>query len=900
MIFFQKKLIQKVFLLYTFSFFIIFYLGYMFIASSLHKSLIWSADAFTNDYPVFIYFHYFFQSVVHSIFSNHSLNFIQWDHAIGYGSDVHTVLNAWMFDPFMWLAYWVNPKKAEMAFNFIISIKIYLIGAAFCIYGLFKRYSFISIVTGGLFAAFSIPVVVGMKQPFFLNAFYIFPILMIGVEKLWVKKFSILYVLVLAFFFINSYYFTYMALAFIAIYCFVRFIVEDRNTGIKGFIKLFSRYFFPTIIALGLSAFAYLPIVSNVLQTHRVSSYMQINLFYGIKQALYTLFGFITFYDNGNDTIWGFSPIALIFILFFIFYRGKGFFTERIVLLVLTVGMFLPLFGKMMNGFSYSSNRWIFIYLFCLTNLIMGLLPEFLECKKSMINKIFVGICAYLLLFLLAYKLHFYSHPFTKMFILSIAFVFISFILIFGNQICRHFIFNYTNSRYPIIFTCIILSLLWGLSFTMNPRFAPYMIENVDNGSAYNLMHNSAGESIIFNASDRNTFRYDSNRDKKILNSSWAFNRGIGGFNFYAVSYNDHIDQFNKSVGLNCLDFYDMYNGLDARSELLHVMGAKYFITSDSNMKPFGYDKLVKKENIGNRNYMLYESKFPVCLGYKYQWAISDKQFDELSPDKQEQVMLHAISLNPDFANADLTDFPLADNEINYEIGKMQNAELVNRHTIKLLKPNSSFELVFPEINQAEVSLILKTRANFITNNINFDGMQDDKILKTNHNNMDTMQGSLSGGKTKWLINMGFLQEPINRIRITSANPIEFDLRDLRVIRKTPEQLDSDLNALRPLDTPVTITTNRVKAEVTNSKSEFVFFSIPFSKGWKGFLDGNPCNILLADKAFMAIKVPEGKHEIQLCYDNPYTQMGIYISVFSVIIFIGYVVLEKKSLRNVS
>ena len=59
-----------------------------------------------------------------------------------------------------------------------------------------------------------------------------------------------------------------------------------------------------------------------------------------------------------------------------------------------------------------------------------------------------------------------------------------------------------------------------------------------------------------------------------------------------------------------------------------------------------------------------------------------------------------------------------------------------------------------------------------------------------------------------------------------------------------------------------------------------VFFSVPYSRGWTAFLDGEKTEVLRADFGLMAVVVPEGVHHISFRYEPYGFRLAVLCSVF--------------------
>ncbi|MCR5798452.1 MAG: YfhO family protein [Lachnospiraceae bacterium] len=90
-----------------------------------------------------------------------------------------------------------------------------------------------------------------------------------------------------------------------------------------------------------------------------------------------------------------------------------------------------------------------------------------------------------------------------------------------------------------------------------------------------------------------------------------------------------------------------------------------------------------------------------------------------------------------------------------------------------------------------------------------------------------------------------------------------------------------------------------IKGSVSNpEKDGLLFLSVPYDKGWKARIDGAPAEIEpILDDTYMAVRMPEaGQHEIELEFDACGAKAGIILSMIGV--FITIIVIKKEKRRN--
>ncbi|GHU54346.1 hypothetical protein FACS1894132_08840 [Clostridia bacterium] len=95
--------------------------------------------------------------------------------------------------------------------------------------------------------------------------------------------------------------------------------------------------------------------------------------------------------------------------------------------------------------------------------------------------------------------------------------------------------------------------------------------------------------------------------------------------------------------------------------------------------------------------------------------------------------------------------------------------------------------------------------------------------------------------------------------------------------------------------------TNGFTATINLDKSRLVFFSIPYSNGWKATVNGKPAEVEKVDAGLMAVKVPQGETIIRFHYTTPGLEDGILVSFGGLILFLIFMFPTfKKKISGIS
>ena len=92
----------------------------------------------------------------------------------------------------------------------------------------------------------------------------------------------------------------------------------------------------------------------------------------------------------------------------------------------------------------------------------------------------------------------------------------------------------------------------------------------------------------------------------------------------------------------------------------------------------------------------------------------------------------------------------------------------------------------------------------------------------------------------------------------------------------------------------VRVNGKQISAAVDIPESRILQIAVPYSIGWHCHIDGKKTDVLRSDGLYMAVVVPEGRHEIVLRYSTPYLRAGLIISLLTLFVLLGVCGWNKK------
>ncbi len=856
---------------YTLLFLFLFSICHLYYYIKFDKSFIWHWDGIEQQYTNYVYIGKWLRQFLHNIVIDHSFIPPMFDMSIGYGSDIFISLGQHLLDPFNWSsALFYN--NSELGFCFIVFSKIYLSGIAFGCLCLYKQNNYFSSLIGTLIYTFSGSMFIAFKQMPFICIFYLFPIIIIGFDKIWNNKRPYLYIVFLFISLLHSWYFTYMFLIMLVIF----FIVLSFTTkaSLKETCIRLIKYILFSGIGGGMALGIILPSIMNIVHTDRMALSYEIPFHYSKDFISSFLQGMLTSKDIGNDTVIGISIICIIAIALLIVKRNSK--SLLISFLLFTAAIPFPLFGYIFNGFSYPTTRWLYIY---------PILLSYITVKEYDKLKSITPFCSALISLLIAVYglvLHVIFKNTDRNLYTMLLFMFVC--------IQIYLILSYTKKHKDFItniftLSITIISIVLMSYFRYDPDHYNFTNENIDKNSAYSEVTESGAKSLIPYESIGTTARYESYGLGRTRNSSMLL--GLGGYDFYNSLYNNDIDKFHNSIALVTDPWAFGYNNLDKRSELEYLFGTKYCITKSNlvSCHPFGYNNQISQTPYKEAAAYLFENEYPTSILHFFKESAPYSEYASLSPyDRQQLILKKCIIDNADGSNYSKSDV-LYDDKIDYDIITDQN----------------NLSIHFSEQQDCEMYIYLKNlhSENGVPNRfrINVSGFYEGQSVPNLVDSVEicSPKSQYYGGKTDFLLCLGYTENPIDEIYLSYNNDGTFLYDDLVIYSKPKHELIESIESLACISADTKLSLNKLDFTVNSPDDGYIFIAIPYcNNGWKASIDGAATDIFRADDAFMAVKCPSGKHNLVLTYITPYYYSGLALFALFLIIFISMIILGEK------
>ena len=324
---------------------------------------------------------------------------MMWDMSLGYGADILSTLNYYAIgDPLNLLYGFVSPKNTETMYDFMILLRMYLAGITFIMYARKMKKRSYGTVIGALVYVFSgFCFRLGLRHPFFINPMIYFPLLCLGIEKIYQRERPYVFIFAVCVSAMSNYYFLYMLTIFAVIYAWIRFYKYTEENKIKNFFLTILKFGIYYTLGIAMAAVILLPSVIGFLGNGRYGNGVDWKSLIVYPGKYYLLFieNFIGYGNMGSNTNAGYLPIVGIVVLFTLFSQRMKHKKYRATFIASIIALILPIFGYAFNGFSYANNRWAFALSFIVALLTAEMYQRLFVMSKRQQIGIGAGIIIY-------------------------------------------------------------------------------------------------------------------------------------------------------------------------------------------------------------------------------------------------------------------------------------------------------------------------------------------------------------------------------------------------------------------------------------------------------------------------------------------------------------------------
>lgn len=852
------------------------------------KSFVWGAgveDGLSQHFSALAYYGEALREFFRNLLAGHP-KLVMWDMSLGYGADILSTLNYYAIgDPLNLLYGFVSSKNTETMYNFMIVLRMYLAGITFIMYARKMKKRSYGTVIGALVYVFSgFCFRLGLRHPFFINPMIYFPLLCLGIEKIYQRERPYVFIFAVCVSAMSNYYFLYMLTIFAVIYAWIRFYKYTEENKMKNFFLTILKFGIYYTLGIAMAAVILLPSVIGFLGNGRYGKGADWKSLIVYPGKYYLLFieNFIGYGNMGSNTNAGYLPIVGIVVLFTLFSQRMKHKKYRAAFIASIIALILPIFGYAFNGFSYANNRWAFALSFIVALLTAEMYPRLFVMSKRQQIGIGAGIIIYTV-FCIIVNASGEEILKNKGIMAACGLIAVFYILLLIFQRLGYD----TQKRIVRVSMAILLLISVGVHgyYRFDPKGYAYTQEFMDQGQAYRTLKED-NIRMLSKVNDPSVYRVHAEgyryKNYGLINH---LNTISGYYSITAKCVTDTIKGYD-TLGMQ---YADKYKGVDQRLGLLSLAGVKYITVAHNSQVakdvssmgdvPYGVEKLRKKGNI-----TLYKNKYALPFAYAYDSYMTEQQYEQLNGIGKEQAMLAQIILN---------QHP-ADKEIQHnEQRNGPDIQTISLPETRISSPKGKkyADITVPVEKDKETYLYFK--------NLVYHGKKngDDKFILTGRKgtkgilvtqndvqqkiHIQSIFNPYYFGRKDYIVKINHqTSKAKEKVRLNFLSPGEYEFDDISLITVPKKDVLARLkerkeNSMKQIQ----YEGNHFRGVYHAKKDQILCVTIPYSKGWKATVNGNRTKIYKANGMFMGIIMKKGTQSVKLDYETPGLKIGAWISL---------------------
>ena len=745
----------------------------------------------------------------------------------------------YMFNPTNLLCIFSTSENILEYYTFIILLRIGLSGFTMCKY---LKYKFKN-QSNLRYIIFSISyALMAYNVYYFFNYMYfdtvvLFPIVVLGLDKLIYERKNRLYIISLTLSIISNFYIGYMVCIFSLLYFIYNIVIYklDKNI-IKDFIisSLLSGFMCMIII---------IPEASELLKgkallyTSNKTEYFKFNM-----NFLNIFYKFLPGSTSNYDLEYGMVNIYVsLFVIILVikyFFNKKISKKERITTLIFILFFLLSISFNLLD-FAWQlfqkpiwyPNRYIFTFSFFLITIAMKEITNI--TYKTNIKENLIIIISFILLTLysiISLKIHNDN--------LKIISYILGIILILQYT----FFLNNKNAKY-------LLVMLFFIEVTTNAIFTLKIMGKTTTMTQYKTNEEINEKAVKhikeIENKDNNFYRMELSTSTVHNSPSLLNYNGINHFNSVKNAKTlNFLNKFNYQVTDDTSVEFNNYNPY-----LTSLLGIKYINGSKDEMY---------YENVYNENPYMYLNKDALSLGY----MIYNKEFKESNSSYQNTENLINSMLNTDIKRYKVID---NFNGEDTEIKEIDNKKyVISKTSIKIEMEDKASNSMF---------LIPSRNISFVANYSIFINDEEikDAVIK----------------QSPIFINKGDTYKIIIKSNLSKT-----ELNSLKWYQIDYDKYIETINELKKNEFNITKYNkdNHIEGNIdVNNDKNVLLLTIPYDKGWNIYVDDNKVNYDICFDSFICLDLDKGKHNIKMNYVPSGFIVGLIISSLAFIVTIIYI-----------
>lgn len=778
---------------------------------------------------------------------------LQYSFDVGLGNNFLSLWSYYLSSPFNLIIMLCAKSNLPIAMSVIITIKIILGSLCFAYYLMHSLRMEENRKNGGvivfsLFYAFSSYVVGYYWNLMWLDCVFILPIIILGMEKMFEKKDSRMYVLALLYAFVCNYYISFMICLFLVLWFFTFHFSNVKDFFVKGL-----TFAVNSLTGAALSAVVLIPAYKGIMTTASAEFSLPEWKFYGsfadtLKSHLFCSEVMTNqVMDSGTNLFCGVFTILLVFMFFFV----KDIALEKKIKYALLVVLLAISFNDeklnyIWHGFHNQygiPNRFAFLYIFILLTMAYEV-----YLKRDKI-KFWMVIPSYLISMLFVVYCYYNADVVyeTKVYIMTGA-VLTGYLVLFALH-CALPKWKWIG-RYALVVVAIVEMAVNGLNgFKQVGSSDP--VYYYGDTETFDTLIDRVEEN------DDSLCRSDILAPILVDEATWYNLKSVGIFG--STVRGELVDIMGKLGFYTGANEYLYYGATPVTNALF---GVKYVYTRDSNFINVDMNYKDSEEHIS-----VYENEYVLPIGYMVNSEIKDFDTANNGPFTVQNELCGAVSgIEPIFTT-------IYDDMQTEAYGTNMEVTLVDSYNANYTSANGSARADMIFTIPYDMDLYVSCRgANVKKIALLIDG---NEVAYDRYQGQLFRVGEVKAGQ---LVTIQFeLNDGTNQSGDLYCYPMEFVDEQFKAFYDVMD--DRGMNVTEYSDT-------RIVGDITVAEDGVFMTSLPYDEGWTIYVDGEEIETYPVLSGFLGADLRTGDYTIEMVYRSPGATAGFVITAAGVLIFV--------------
>lgn len=782
----------------------------------------------------------------------------------GIGGDMLGIISYYLLSPLNVIILIFPIDRITEAIELIILLKIGLCGLTLSIFlsTLNKKRSFKILLFSTSYALMSFNIVY-QTNLMWLDGVYLLPIAILGINNIVEERKYKLYIIALTLTIITNFYIGFIICIFITIYFIYRLLISEiKIINKKYFLDRIKIFLLSSIVSVLLSMVVLVPTIMALN-----GGKAKFELFFNRLDTNFNFFDIVSkFYINGlinNDIFYSMPNIycgSLVTILASLYFLNKKINKKEkigsaIILFVILISFYINKLDLIWHGFNKPVGfpyRYSFVFSFFIILLAYKSF-ENLKCIKKRDIVISLGLVILASYYMLNKEFSYLSNK--QVIITSIFAIFFILIIFMINIKGKKNIFNMFLAIAVVTELGLnAYSIMGRLNLKLRTDFSTYL-ENTND--AINYIKNE----------DKGFYRIEktfanSKNDSMLMNYNSA--------SHFSSMFKREIKDTLSRLGLDGCDIWYRYDtGLTPLSDSL--LGIKYILTKDINTEEYNkfYEKIKEVNGI-----KIYENK-------------------------------NVLPIVGTMVNNDILNLDINNNYNTFDVQSKIINSMIDETRAYFIKPDNIKErnvnVVKKKVDDGFMYL-KKDKAKDAYIQLRFKNTSD-KYLYMYIPGLDHRGGGslvVNGTKINSYFYYNYKVMPIGEFKIGEDIDIKimleknnFFIKDKYLGYFDYSEFNKAFNELNKNKFDMKkISDTNIKGDIISDKNNNILYTtIPYSKEWKAYIDGEKVKTEKIINSFIGVKVPKGKHTIEFKYRSRGLEIGGSISIITIVVILF---LKKK------